>query len=67
MPQRSLGSYIILWHIERARELGLPFVYLGYWIAESRKMAYKSRFAPMERLDGAFWLPLAADEAALPS
>ena len=66
LPQRSLGSYIILWHIERARELGLPFVYLGYWIAESRKMAYKSRFAPMERLEGAFWLPLAADEAALP-
>ena len=66
VPQRSLGSYIILWHIERSRELGLPFVYLGYWIAESRKMAYKSRFAPMERLEGAFWLPLAADEAALP-
>jgi leucyl-tRNA---protein transferase len=60
-PQRSLGSYIILWHVERARELGLPFVYLGYWIAESRKMAYKARFAPMERLDGPSWRPLTTD------
>ena len=57
-PQRSLGTYIILWHVERARALGLPYVYLGYWIAESRKMAYKARFAPLERLEGASWTPL---------
>ena len=56
--ERSLGTFIILWHVERARELGLPYVYLGYWIRESRKMAYKARFAPLERLDGAFWRPL---------
>lgn len=55
---RSLGTFIILWHVERARALGLPFVYLGYWIRESRKMTYKARFTPLEQLDGAFWRPL---------
>jgi arginine-tRNA-protein transferase len=64
--QRSLGTFAILWHLSRARELGLPYVYLGYWIEDCRKMAYKSRFAPLERLDGAEWVPLelgAAEEA----
>jgi arginyl-tRNA--protein-N-Asp/Glu arginylyltransferase len=63
LEPRSLGTFIILWHIDRARALGLPYVYLGYWIRESRKMAYKARFAPLEQLDGPAWRPLAPEEA----
>lgn len=55
---RSLGNYIILDHIQHAQELGLPHVYLGYWIAESEKMAYKGEFRPLEVLNGAHWQPL---------
>ncbi|MDB5508403.1 MAG: Arginyltransferase [Hyphomicrobiales bacterium] len=47
---RSLGTFMILEHIERARKLGLPHLYLGYWVEGSRKMAYKARFLPQERL-----------------
>jgi len=54
----SLGTFIILWHVRRARELGLPYVYLGYLIRECRKMSYKARFAPLERLEGASWVEL---------
>ncbi len=60
---RSLGSYIILDHIEYARSLGLPYVYLGYWIDGSRKMAYKSRYMPQERLTRHGWVRV-ADSAA---
>ena len=52
---RSFGSYVILDHIERARRLGLPHVYLGYWVEDSRKMAYKARFLPQERLGMNGW------------
>lgn len=52
---RSLGSFMILDHIRRAREMGLPYVYLGYWVRGSRKMDYKSRFLPQERLLPAGW------------
>jgi arginyl-tRNA--protein-N-Asp/Glu arginylyltransferase len=62
--KRSLGSLIILWHVERARELGLPHVYLGYWIAESPKMAYKARFQPLEQLTPQGWQPLPTAPAA---
>jgi arginine-tRNA-protein transferase len=52
---RSLGTYMILDHIERARKRGLPYLYLGYWIPGSRKMAYKARFLPQERLGSNGW------------
>lgn len=61
-PDRSLGTMMILWHVERARQLGLPYVYLGYWIADCRKMAYKRRFQPLEGLDGWRWRPLSDHE-----
>ncbi len=48
--RRSLGAYVILDHIEKARRLGLPHVYLGYWVEGSRKMAYKGAYLPQERL-----------------
>ena len=53
---RSLGTFMILDHIARARRMGLPYVYLGYWIDGSRKMNYKSRFLPQQRLAPSGWL-----------
>ena len=55
-PQRSLGTYMILDHVEFARSQGHPFVYLGYWIEGSRKMRYKNRFEPQERLTSKGWV-----------
>jgi len=52
---RSLGTFMILDHIARARDMGLAYVYLGYWVAGSRKMHYKSRFLPQERLSPDGW------------
>ena len=54
--KRSLGTYLILDHINRARKAGLPYVYLGYWVEESSKMAYKSRFLPQERMSVNGWV-----------
>jgi arginyl-tRNA--protein-N-Asp/Glu arginylyltransferase len=56
--RRSLGTYMILWMIEHAQATGLPYVYLGYWIEGSDKMAYKARFKPLEVLDQDGWLTL---------
>jgi leucyl-tRNA---protein transferase len=58
MEKRSLGTHAILWLVERARTLNLPFVYLGYWVPESRKMAYKARFQPAEILVSGTWRTL---------
>ena len=68
MERRSLGNYAILWLIERARVLGLPYVYLGYWVPESPKMAYKARFRPSEVLAGGAWRVLKdADQVPMPA
>jgi arginine-tRNA-protein transferase len=55
LANQSLGTLTILWLVDRARTLGLPYVYLGYWVPESRKMAYKARFRPSEILAGGAW------------
>ena len=54
--KRSLGTYMILDHIARARRMGLAYVYLGYWVRDSRKMDYKGRFLPQERLMPEGWV-----------
>lgn len=62
-PRRGLGTHAILWQIEECRRLGLPWLYLGYWIAESPKMAYKMQFQPLEQFREGRWLPLELPEA----
>ncbi len=52
---RGLGTYMILDHIDRAKKLGLPYVYLGYWVSGSPKMDYKTRFRPQEHLGPGGW------------
>jgi arginine-tRNA-protein transferase len=55
LADRSLGTFMILDHINRARSMGLPHVYLGYWVNGSRKMNYKMRFLPQEHLGPKGW------------
>jgi leucyl-tRNA---protein transferase len=55
LAQDSLGTYVILDHIEIAREAGLPYVYLGYWVPGSPKMGYKAKFPALEVYAGGVW------------
>ena len=59
----SLGTYVILDHIEIARAAGLPYVYLGYWVPGSAKMAYKARFSALEIYVGGDWRPIGDPDA----
>ncbi len=54
-PERGIGTHAVLWLIEQALHERRPHVYLGYWIADSRKMAYKTRFKPLEYLSDGQW------------
>ena len=58
----GLGNYIILDHIGRAAELGLPYVYLGYWVEGSPRMQYKVRYRPIERLTRSGWERISPQE-----
>lgn len=60
--RRSLGSFMILSLVNRALAERLPYVYLGYWIGQSRKMAYKANFRPLEALGPDGWCPLTVDD-----
>ena len=62
LTKRSPGSFVILDHVVQAQAAGLPYVYLGYWVAGSSKMAYKARFAPLEVLKPGGWRLLGAAE-----
>jgi leucyl-tRNA---protein transferase len=64
--RQGLGTYIILDHIIRAGRAGLPYVYLGYWVENSRRMAYKARFRPLERLGPNGWHLFEPDQRELP-
>lgn len=58
----GLGNYIILDHIRRAADMGLPYVYLGYWVNGSDRMQYKIRYRPLERLGREGWVRLSTQE-----
>ncbi len=58
LASQSLGTHVILDHVAIAREAGLPFVYLGYWVPGSRKMGYKAGFDALEIYKAGRWQPL---------
>ncbi len=57
-PKRSLGTYMILAELVLARDMGLPYLYLGYWIERSPKMSYKKNFQPLELFIDDCWVPM---------
>ncbi len=63
----SFGTFNVLWQIELCKRIGVPHLYLGYWISESRKMAYKVNFQPMEGLIDSRWQRLPRSDAAPPT
>ncbi|HEY6094004.1 MAG TPA: arginyltransferase [Gallionellaceae bacterium] len=62
LPQAGFGTYNILWQIELCRSLNLPYLYLGYWIKQSPKMAYKSNFRPLQGLLHDRWVVITDDQ-----
>lgn len=60
--QRSLGTFAVLWQLMQLKERGGGHLYLGYWVKACRKMSYKARFYPLERLDQGVWIPVGDDE-----
>jgi leucyl-tRNA---protein transferase len=63
VPHASFGTYNVLWQIELCRKLELPYLYLGYWIADSRKMAYKANYQPLEGLLDGTWQAILQKDA----
>lgn len=61
----SYGVFNVLWQVGLARQLGLPYLYLGYWIGACRKMAYKIQYRPLEGLIGSQWVPLSGNGTPL--
>ena len=62
LPCTSFGTYNVLWQIELCRKLKLDYLYLGYWIENSRKMVYKASFRPLQGLIQGEWQTLPAPE-----
>jgi arginine-tRNA-protein transferase len=61
LPAAGLGTYNVLWQIRECQAKGLPYLYLGYWIGECRKMSYKTRFRPIEGFLDGLWRELGND------
>lgn len=60
--QRSLGTFAVLWQLMQLREQSGGYLYLGYWVKRCRKMNYKARFYPLEKLEQGVWIPVGDQE-----